>query len=120
MLQETDPIRKIQRFARDITDILERVAPLFEVMRMAAKTEPEIADLLHGRLEVRFQNLSAFVSSLSAHTALREGLDDKSATETVWAIAGPDMYRLLTVDRGWSKEEYSQWLGDSLIRLLLP
>lgn len=120
VLQEMDPIQKILRFARDISDILERVAPLFEIMRMAAKTEPEIADLLSSRLEARFQNLSVFVSSLSAHSKLREGVGEWSAGETVWAIAGPDIYRLLTLDRGWSKKQYSQWLGDALIRLLLP
>lgn len=120
VLQEPDPVRKIKLFAQDITDILERVYHLFEIMRMAAKTEPDIAYLLHSRLEARFQNLSVFVSSLSQPGNLRVGLDERTATETVWAIAGPDMYRLLTVDRGWSKEQYSHWLGDSLIRLLLP
>lgn len=120
VLQETDPIRKINLFAQDITDILERVHPLFDIMRMAAKTEPDIAELLRDVLERRFRNLGVFVSSLSAQTTLRDGLDDWSATETVWAIAGPDVYRLLTTDRGWSKEQYAQWLGDSLIRLLLP
>lgn len=120
VIQETDPVRKIERFAQDITDILDRVHPLFDVMRMAAKTEPDIADLLHNRLDARFRNLSVFVSSLSAHTTLRDELNDQSATETVWAIAGPDMYRLLTTDRGWSKEQYAQWLSDALVRLLLP
>lgn len=120
VIQETDPIRKIKLFTQGITDILDRVHPLFDVMRMAAKTEPDIADLLHNRLDARFKNLSLFVSSLSAHTTLRDGLNDQSATETVWAIAGPDMYRLLTTDRGWSKEQYAQWLSDALIRLLLP
>lgn len=120
VIKEQDPVRKIKLFAKDITDILERVHPLFDIMRAAAKTEPDIADLLHSRLEARFRNLSVFVSSLSAQTTLRDGLDDRSAAETVWAIAGPDMYRLLTIDRGWSKERYAQWLGDSLIRLLLP
>lgn len=120
VFQETDPVRKIKRFAYDISDILERVYPLFEIMRMAGKTEPDIADLLNKRLQARFNNLSVFVGNLSATTSLREGLDNWSATETVWAIAGPDMYRLLTIDRGWTKEQYSEWLGDSLIRLLLP
>jgi len=33
-------------FAYGISEILERAAPLFELMRMAAKTESEIAELL--------------------------------------------------------------------------
>jgi hypothetical protein len=27
---------------------------------------------------------------------------------------------LLTVDRGWTKEKYAQWLADALTRQLLP
>src|SRR5512141_1870147 len=44
VLQEHDPIRQLQMFAEDIAGILERVAPVFEIMRMAAKTEPDITD----------------------------------------------------------------------------
>ncbi|MFO7622998.1 MAG: hypothetical protein R6V73_01505 [Anaerolineales bacterium] len=110
----------IQLFATDITDILVRVTPFFEIMRMAAKTEREIEELLSNILEEWLQNLGVFVQHLSAHNDLREGLDDSQATEIVWTIASPDVYRLLTVERGWSKEHFSQWLGDALTRLLLP
>jgi len=120
VLQEKDPTRQIYRFAGDITDILERVAPVFEIMRMAAKTEPEIADMLKNILEDRLYNLGIFVQHVSANSDLREGLDEAEATEIVWSIASPEVYRLLTVDRGWSKERFSEWLGDTLTRLLLP
>jgi AcrR family transcriptional regulator len=120
VLQERDPARQIHLFAIDITDILERVSPVFEIMRMAAKTEPEIAELLKNILENRMENLRKFVQQLSTHSRLRDGIDPSQATETVWAIASPDIYQLLTRDRGWGKERFSQWLGDTLARLLLP
>lgn len=120
VLQEKDPIRQIHRFAADITDILERVAPVFEIMRVAAKTEPDIAEMLKSTLEQRLHNLGIFVEHVSANSNLRDGMNDSEATEIVWAIASPELYRLLTVDRGWSKEYFSQWLGDTLTRLLLP
>lgn len=41
-----DPVRQPHMFAYGISEILERAAPLFELMRMAAKTESEIAELL--------------------------------------------------------------------------
>jgi len=120
VLHETNPIVQIRRFATNISDILERVAPIVEIMRMAAKTEPDIAVALEALLERRFRNLSVFVQALATHTSLREGLNEEAATEIVWTIAGPDVYRLLTTDRGWSKDRFAQWLGDSLTRLLLP
>ncbi len=120
VLQERDPRRQLQLFAQDISTILQRVAPMFEIMRMAAKTEPDIAELLKNLLEERLQNLAAFVQRLSAHTALRPGLDDAQAAEIVWTIASPEVFILLTTDRGWSRERYAAWLGDALARLLLP
>ncbi len=120
VLQEKDPIRQIHRFAADITDILERVAPVFEIMRVAAKTEPDIAEMLKNILKERLHNLGIFVEYVSANSNLRDEMNDSEATEIVWAIASPELYRLLTVDRGWSKEHFSQWLGDTLARLLLP
>jgi hypothetical protein len=60
-------------FAIYIADILERVTPVFEIMRMAAKTEREIAELLSNILDERLQNLGVFVQYLSAHNDLREG-----------------------------------------------
>lgn len=120
VLREQDPIQQLHLFAQDISAILERVAPIFEIMRMAAKTEADIADLLTDRLEERLQNLGTFVQHLSAHSPLREGLDTAQATEIVWAITSPEVYNLLTVDRGWSREQYAGWLADSLVRLLLP
>ena len=120
VLQEIDPVRLLQLFATDISGILERVAPVFEVMRAAAKTEPDIADLLKNLLEERLKNITAFVRSLSAHGPLRAGLDDAQAGEIVWTITSPEVFSLLTVDRGWSRERYAHWLGDTLARLLLP
>lgn len=119
VLREQDPAVQIQLFAVDIAGILERIAPLFEVMRMASKTEAEIADMLEGILEERFRNLAAFVCHLAAHAPLRDGLEEDRAAETVWAITSPELFNLLTRDRGWTVDQYSRWLGETLTRLLL-
>lgn len=39
--------------------------------------------------------------------------------EIVWTITSPQVFRLLIVDRGWSREKYISWLGETLARLLL-
>lgn len=120
VLQEPDPIQQLRLFAQDISGILERVAPVFGTVRMAAKTEPEIAELLTTLLEERLRNLTSFMQQLSSHASLREGMDVTHGADIVWAITSPDIFSLLTVDRGWSKEQYARWLGETLIRLLLP
>src|SRR5689334_15922947 len=42
VINETDQHRQLTMFAEGITQILQRAAPVFEILRIAAKTEPEI------------------------------------------------------------------------------
>jgi len=120
VLQEVDPTRQIELFAADITAILQRVAPLFPILRTASKTEQEIDSLLQTLLEGRRRNLSIFIQHLESHGPMRAGLDPEQATDLAWALSSPDVFNLLTVDRGWSTGRFEAWLADSLIRLLLP
>jgi hypothetical protein len=100
--------------------IMSRAAPVFEIMSGAAKTEPEIAELLHNRLQERLKNLTIFVRSLAANGPLLDGLDVEQAGEIVWAMTSPELYQLLTGSRNWPTDRYVQWLTDTLVRLLLP
>jgi AcrR family transcriptional regulator len=120
VLQEPDPSRLLQLFATDISGILERVAPVFAIMRVAAKTEPDIAELLKKLLEERLRNLATVAQRLAAQNALREDLDVVQAADIIWTIASPEVFSLLTIDRGWPKDQYVRWLSDTLARLLLP
>jgi len=118
-LQEKDQHRQIQHFSSDMTEIMGRVAPLFEVMRSAAKTEPDIAIMLHKILSERVDGMKVFIRALMSNGPLRDGLSLENAAETTWAMSSAEVYSLLVVDRGWSVEKYSQWLANSLSALLL-
>jgi AcrR family transcriptional regulator len=120
VFQERDPRQQLHLFAQDISTILERVAPIFEIMRFAAKTESDIADLLQNILRERLQNMELLVQHLSKQGPLQEGVANLQAAETVWTLTSPEVFRLLTVDRAWSREQYIQWLADTLTRLFLP
>ena len=119
-ISETDQHRQIELFADDIYNIISRVAPLFEVMRVAAKTEPEIAEMLENILNARVQGMMAFVRALMKNGPLRAGLTPEKAAETVWALTSAEVFTLLKTNRGWSEQKHKQWLADSLTRLLLP
>lgn len=117
--QESDQSRQIQVFAHDIQEIMARMAPIFGIMRIAAKTEPDISEMLQSILESRFHGMEEFIKYLSANGSLQAGLKPGEAAETVWAISSAEVYSLLTIDRGWSGEQYSQWLAKTLANLLL-
>jgi len=96
------------------------VAPLFDVMRVAAKTEPEIAEMLEKILNTRVQGMMAFVRALMKNGPLRPGVTPEKAAETVWTLTSAEVFSLLKTNRGWSEEKHKHWLVDSLTRLLLP
>ena len=120
VLNEADQQRQLNVFARDITKILHRAAPIFEILRIAGKTEPEIAELVQRLLRERMANMSMVAKSVAANGPLREGLSRTRSAELIWAMTTPELYLLFTRDRGWTDEQYSRWLADTLIRLLLP
>ena len=119
ILQDTDQRYQVRMFSKGITDILARAAQLFEVMRSAAMTEREIADLLQNLLTERLENMTTFATHLASNGGLREGMDIPLAGEMVWTITSPEVFLLLTRDRNYSKERYTTWLEATLTRLLL-
>jgi hypothetical protein len=120
VLQEKDQERQVELFAADMTGIMGRMAPIFEVMRAAAKTEPDIAAMLQRLLAERVEGLKAFITALKSNGPLQAGLTVQEAAETVWTITSGEVYTLLVTDRGWSVEKYRHWLAGTLGRLILP
>jgi AcrR family transcriptional regulator len=120
VLAEPDPRRMLRLFARDMRRIMAHVSPIHEVVRSAAKSDPEIAGM-HGRLqEYRVSVMRRVAQSLASKGPLRRGLTVDDAGETIWTLTNADVYRLLTVERDWDEERYEQWLAETLIAALLP
>ncbi|MBN2499896.1 MAG: TetR/AcrR family transcriptional regulator [Anaerolineales bacterium] len=118
--QEKDQNQQIQLFAGQMVEIMGRVAPLFEVMRAAAKSEPDIAEMLQRILDERVEGLKFFAAALLSNGPLQDELSLDDASEIIWAISSGEVYTLLVVDRGWPVEKYKQWLANTLIKLILP
>jgi AcrR family transcriptional regulator len=119
MREEADPRRRLRILAANGRAILERRSALDEVVRGAAAAEPEMASLwVRGKAQ-RFAGQRALLQIALGTMGLRDGLDLETAAETVFAIGSPEVYRLLTVDRGWSGSRFEGWYADTLARLLL-
>ena len=46
-------------------------------------------------------------------------LDYGTARDVFWTLTGRDIYRMLVRERGWSSQQYQDWLADTLVRSLL-
>lgn len=116
---EPDTRRRLQILARNGRLILERVAPIHDVLRGAAAADPGIASLWELNKSQRFAGQSELIRILAEHDGLRDGLTMRMAADIVFAIGSPETYRLLVVDRRWSADRFERWYGDTLARLLL-
>jgi len=116
---EDDPQRRLRILARNGRLILERTAPIYEVLRGAAAADPEIASLWERNKAQRFAGQRALLGILTRRAPLRDGLTAATATDVLFAVGSPETYRLLVIDRGWPADRFERWYADTLARLLL-
>ena len=118
--QEADPMRRMRILARNGRSILERVSPIYEVLREASSADPEVASLTRRYEQQRFEGQRTLLRIVAPRGTLRPGLSAAAAADILYAVGSPESYRLLVRDRGWSPARFERWYADTLIRLLLP
>lgn len=116
---ELDPTAQLEGFVGVVTQINDRVAPIYRILVSAAASDADAAALLDGLTQQRQQGQKVIARSLARAGALRPGLKEKDAADIIHALLSPEMYRLTVVDRGWSAERYRRWLADVLVEQLL-
>ncbi len=119
LLADRDPRNQIRGFAALLRVVMERVAPVHRVVAEAARTDQSAASLLDEIARQRHEGQRGIARSLARANALRPGLRQRDAADIIHALASPEVYRLLVVDRGWTGERYERWLGAILIDQLL-
>jgi AcrR family transcriptional regulator len=118
--EEHDQRHQLQMLARVVAANLNQVAAISETMKDAAKVELDFDRILQKLNKQRLEHMSFAVQQIAANGPFRKKVNDDYALNTVWTLTSPEAFLLLTRDRGWSKEEYAEWLADLLIRALLP
>jgi len=116
---EPDARRALSMFVEHLLGVQERVIPTYEVMKSAARTEPEIAELLRKTQQQRYANLSTLAARLSELDVLRAGVSVEDASRTLWAITSPEVRQMLLDGAGWTIDKYRAWLEDTLVAVLL-
>jgi len=117
---EPDARQKLRIYASAVRRTQHRLAPIVRVILEAAPSEPGVAALWHEITERRAANMRTFIADVAQASPLRDGLSQDKAADIVWTLNSTDVYLLMTSDRGWSSEEFEEWLGDAWERLLLP
>lgn len=110
-------LRLLAHFSRGI---LERTYHVHQILQTAAAVDPSAADLQRADRAYRYRGQRRYIDTLLANGPLRTGLTPERATDTYAALANPHTYAFFIGERGWTPDQFEEWLADSLPRLLLP
>ena len=120
MRAEPDQRRQVAMFAAGMSEQLDRLGPLDEILRSAAAVDAEAAALRDDiQLRQRREAMHAVVGWIAAHGGLREGMTPGDAAAAVWTLTSPEVHAMLRTTWGWSSLRYTQWLTDTLTATLL-
>jgi AcrR family transcriptional regulator len=104
--------------AAEIAVVAARSSAVLAVLATAAAGDPEIAALARDVDAQRRAVASWLVDGVRRRAGLR--VEPDRAVDAVWALLDPVVHGRLTGDRGWTGEEFADWLADALARLLVP
>ncbi|GAB2663253.1 hypothetical protein GCM10027169_27120 [Gordonia jinhuaensis] len=115
---EPDVRGKLALFAATAAERNNRAAPLQLVIREGASHDRAIAELWKTIVAQRLQGMTMLAEHLVETGGLRPGASVPYVRDTLWALIAPELFGLLVADRGWSLEEYRDWLARALIAQL--
>ncbi len=113
-----DRYEVVRGWSRLATEVSPRVSPLLLLLRDAAVVQPRLRDLLTELDEVRHRRMTENAKFLHDAGHLRKGATPRSAADLMWSVTSPEMYELLVLRRGWSLDQYADYVFHTISGLL--
>lgn len=117
---EKDPSVIMRKWGVLTTEVAAVVAPIRLLIRSAAATDPDMAALLAGSEDERLDRMAHHATFLADRGYLGTGVTVAHATDVLWTCSSVEIYELLVLQRGWSPEDFAQFIAELMISSLLP
>jgi AcrR family transcriptional regulator len=115
---EPDCAQALRMFVAAGIEIIERVYPLYAVLRAAA-ADPELAELLDRNKRLRFTTYETVMREMANKTGFDRRLSVRRATEILYTVLSEETYGLLVIEHSWTAQDWSEWAHRSLRAELL-
>ena len=79
---------------------------------------PELAAVEEERDCQRYDSQGMVIDRLERAKLLRAGLSRDAARAGLWSMTSRELYRMLVRERGWSGDQYEDWLRGAIRREL--
>jgi hypothetical protein len=96
-----------------------RSSDVYRILASAADSDPAAAGLFAELQDQRRRGQGRIARALGRAGALQPGLREREAADIIHALMSPELYRLLVLDRGWSRTRYEAWLTATITAQLL-
>ena len=111
--------RRLEAVVQQAAQVAAQTAPLKEVMRDAAATDPRVRELIREDHERRRQTQRALVELVLGDGQIRPGTTVDVAADTFFMHVNSSSYQLAVEVLGWTFDEWQRWLVQVLSRELL-
>jgi AcrR family transcriptional regulator len=111
---DAPPDQILARFAQFNGAVQKRTARILAVAEAAATADEQLAtrrDSAHAHIRADFTQVA---DALAGHRRLPRHLSATRAADVIYALTNPTTYLLLTDERGWTTEQYVDWLATTL------
>lgn len=120
IIEDPDPRRVLQGYARLLTEMGGRLAGINEALHGAAGADPDARAMWQKFRDDRHMGARHVVTALQAKGPLKRGLDARGAADILWLLNDPALYHQLVDLRGWPTTRFRTWLSETMEAQLLP
>ena len=114
-----EPHATLRQWATLQTEVMPRVAPIILLVRSAAATDPDMAELLDDITDQRLTRMHHNARRLAGRGQLRPGMTTEQARDVMFAYTSPDFYDILVTRQNWSVDQYGDFIYRGLVAELL-
>jgi AcrR family transcriptional regulator len=118
-IAEPSAARQLELIARNARQIYDRAGPLLELLRSAARADPEVEAVARTLEDERHRRSRLSARALVDKGALRPGISAAEAARMLWTLTVPELYLRQVRELGLTADAYEQWLASLLQHALL-
>lgn len=119
VLTDPDGAAALRLFCERSAEVIDRAAPLFDVMRAAA-ADPEVGDLLAYNKKLRYDGFRRIVEAIASRDGFNADLSVDEAHGILYTVLSEDAYLLMVTEHGWTRERWLSWVTETCLQQFFP
>jgi AcrR family transcriptional regulator len=117
---ETDARVLVRRLGTFVTEVAPVVAPVMRLIQDAAAGGDAAMGALLAEVEAaRYERMLHNARTLAGRGLLAQGLTSERAADVMWMYTAPEIYENMVVERGWTLDEFGEFVARALAVALL-